>query len=247
MLLCFCMIIIALVLSLIFGALGFIVTENNAKYILSGYNTMSEQERQQFDIVSYVRLLKQFHLLLAATLFGGVCLLSLVNNNWASLFMTVYPLAAYLYFLIRSAKYNQGKSGQKAGAYMAGGVLVVVIAVLLVSSLTDYKSSELSLGPEMLEIEGSFGLTLDKSEIREQKVVDELPPISYKSNGFAAGDYAKGRFKTSDGNSIWLFVNKKASHFLLIRSSKGDIYYSHDEMDMQQLSRDIDQWLAREL
>ncbi|KAA0992419.1 DUF3784 domain-containing protein [Dyadobacter aurulentus] len=241
------MIIIALVLSLIFFALGFIVTKNNARYILSGYNTMSEQDRQQFDIVSYIKLFKQFHLILAATLFGGVCLLSLVNNNWASLFMTVYPLVAYLYFLIRSAKYHKGKFGRKAGAYMAGGVLVVVIAVLLISSLTDYKSSELSLGSERLEIKGSYGLTLGKSEILEQKVVDQLPPISYKSNGFAAGDYAKGRFKTSDGKSVWLFVNKKAGHFLLIRSSKGDIYYSHDEMDIQQLSRNVAQWLARKL
>jgi len=247
MLLCFGMIIIALVLSLVFGALGFIVTENNAKYILSGYNTMSEQDRQQFDIVSYVKLFKRFHLILAATLFGGVCLLSLVNNNWASLFMTVFPLAAYLYFLIRSAKYHQGKSGQKAGAYIVGGVLVVVIAVLLITSFSDYKSSELTLGSKKLEIKGSYGVTLDKGEIREQKVVNELPSISHKSNGFAAGDYAKGRFETSDGNSIWLFVNKKASHFLLIRSSKGDIYYSHDEMDMQQLSRNVAQWLAPKL
>jgi hypothetical protein len=36
--------------SLLFVAIGFIVDEKNAKYLLSGYNTMNEEDRQKVDI-----------------------------------------------------------------------------------------------------------------------------------------------------------------------------------------------------
>ncbi|HBK84391.1 MAG TPA: hypothetical protein DDZ41_12505, partial [Flavobacterium sp.] len=48
------MIITITLLSLVFIGIAFLVTENNAKYLLSGFNTMSEDERQKFDIKSYI-------------------------------------------------------------------------------------------------------------------------------------------------------------------------------------------------
>jgi len=47
------MIFIIILLSLLFIVIGFIVTENNAKSLLSGYNTMSEEDRKLFDLKSY--------------------------------------------------------------------------------------------------------------------------------------------------------------------------------------------------
>jgi hypothetical protein len=73
--------------------------------------------------------------------------------------------------------------------------------------------------------------------------VDQLPPISIKANGFAAGDYAKGSFKTKDGRAVRLYVNKKSSPYLLIKSEQGDIYYNHDEKDMTAISQNLARWL----
>jgi len=250
------MLIVAVILSLIFGAIGFIVTKSNAQYILSGYNTMSEQDRQSVDIDSYLRFFKQFHIVLALSLLGGVLLLSLVNNNWASIFMTVYPLVAYSYFSVRGMSfYKKSTRLMKVGIYLSVGLLVTIAAVLLISSYTDYKSSELTMDGQKLEIaspygislSGFYGISLSKEQIYRQKLVDKLPPIVYKSNGFAAGDYAKGHFKTKSGETILLFVNKKSSPFLLIESEKGDIYYNHDELDMQVLSQKLAQWLSTKL
>ncbi|UHG93943.1 DUF3784 domain-containing protein [Spirosoma oryzicola] len=237
------MLIVACVLSIIFGSLGFIVTKSNAQYILAGYNTMSEQDRQAVSIDAYLKFFKRFHLTLALSLLGGVWLLSLKNNNWASLFMTVYPLVAYLYFLIRGTSFYQGPTQQKVGSYLTVGLLVLVIVVLIISSLKDLKSSELILNRQTLEIAGSYGFVLNRHDVYKQKLVNQLPPIAYKANGFAAGDYAKGRFKTKDGRAVWLFVNKQASPFLLITSAKGDIYYNHDKTSVRVLSQQLARWL----
>lgn len=239
------MIFIAFILAFVFGSLGFAVTKNNARYLLSGYNTMSEQDRQAFDIDSYLSVFKRFHIFLGATLLGGVLLLSLVNNNWASMFMTIYPLCAYLYFLISTASRNKPSTQNKVGTYIAGGVLVITIAALIITSFRDYKSSEFLINKETIEITGSYGITLNKHEVQACQLVDKLPLISYKSNGFAAGDYAKGQFKTKDGRSVWLFVNKKLSPQLLIKSTKGDIYYNNDQLNMRTLHQDVTQWSKR--
>ena len=57
-----------LILSSIFIAIAFIVNENNAKYLLSGYNTMSEEERMKFDIKSYIPFFRNFHIFLGISL-----------------------------------------------------------------------------------------------------------------------------------------------------------------------------------
>lgn len=241
------MLIVAFILSLIFGGIGFIVTKNNAQYLLSGYNTMSEQERQSVDIDSYVKFFKRFHIILGLSLFGGVCLLSLLDNNWASIFMTVYPLAAYLYFLIKGTSFYHGLTQKKKlGVYVVGGILVTTIAVILLFSFTNYKSSELTLDGQKLEISGSFGISLSRQQVYRQELVNLLPPISIKTNGFAAGDYAKGSFKTKDGKVVRLYVNKKSSPFLLIKSEQGDIYYNHDKKDMRMISQNLAHWLIVE-
>lgn len=238
------MLIIALILSLIFGGIGFIVTKSNAPYLLSGYNTMSAEEQQSVDIDSYLRFFKRFHLILGLSLFGGVCLLSLININWASVFMTVYPLAAYLYFLIRGASFYKSLSQKhKLVTYLVGGILVTTIVGLLVFSFTDYKSSELTLHGQKLEITGSFGISLSRQQVYEQALVDQIPPISYKTNGFAADNYAKGSFKTKDGRAVRLFVNKQLSPYLLIKSAQGDIYYNHDDRNMRVMSQEVARWL----
>ena len=46
---------------LLFIAVGFILTENNAKTLLAGYNTMSDEERQKVDIVAFLKYFRKFH------------------------------------------------------------------------------------------------------------------------------------------------------------------------------------------
>ena len=43
------------------------LNKENAKYLLSGYNTMSKKERENFDIANYLILFKKFFLVLAAS------------------------------------------------------------------------------------------------------------------------------------------------------------------------------------
>lgn len=69
-------------MSLLFIAIGFIVTENNAKYVLSGYNTMNEEDRKKVDIKKYIPYFRNFHIFLGISyLVLGLTLTFFINEN----------------------------------------------------------------------------------------------------------------------------------------------------------------------
>lgn len=240
------MILITCILSLVFGSIAFLVNQDNAKYVLSGYNTMSESDRAKVDIGSYIKLFKRFHIFLGLSLLAGVLILTMINNNWASLYLTTYPLIAYVYLVIVGGKsINNVSTAKKVASYVVCGILILIVSLITLQGLSDYKSSDLILTGNTLEINGSYGIKFNKQEIYKQELVNELPAISYKSNGFAAGDYAKGRFKTKDGNTVRLYVNKKVKPILLLHTKQGDTYYSADTSNMHQLSKRIAEWLKQ--
>ena len=56
------MIFAVLFTSILIGACGYIVNEDNADLLLSGYNTMSKAEKKNFDLSSYLGFFRKFML-----------------------------------------------------------------------------------------------------------------------------------------------------------------------------------------
>jgi len=97
------MIYVIIGVSLIFGSLAFILTKDNAQYLLAGYNTMSKEQREQVDIETYLKMFKQAHITLAiSNLILGVVALLWFGDRSAALFISIYPLLFYGYFLIKT-------------------------------------------------------------------------------------------------------------------------------------------------
>lgn len=96
------MIYVIIGVSLIFGSLAFILTKDNAQYLLAGYNTMSKEQREQIDIEAYLTVFKQAHITLAiSTLVLGVVTTLWFGDRSAALFISIYPLLFYGYFFFK--------------------------------------------------------------------------------------------------------------------------------------------------
>ncbi|MDP4588813.1 MAG: DUF3784 domain-containing protein [Flavobacteriales bacterium] len=94
--------LIILTLGSIFILLAFILTENNAKYILSGYNTMKPEEREKFDIKAYVRFFKRFHVVLGVSfVLLGWFSKPILPEAWHGWFIAIYPCLAYVYLAVK--------------------------------------------------------------------------------------------------------------------------------------------------
>ena len=58
---------------------GYIVNENNADSLLAGYNTMTKDEKNRFDLVNYLKFFRKF--MLFAYVFHGHTLLLFLTKN----------------------------------------------------------------------------------------------------------------------------------------------------------------------
>jgi hypothetical protein len=220
------MIYVIIGMSFLFVAIGSIVTKKNAKYLLSGYNTMNEKERKKVDINAYISYFRNFHIFLGISfLLLGTALTYLVNENAGGIFLAVYPIIAYIFFIATSSKYSKGFSQKrnKIGVIILGGTLLVVAGLLGYA----FKENRITFDSESVSFEGSYGETLINSEIKTIELVTQLPEITLKTNGFALGKIKKGYFKTSNGEIVKLIINSDNKPFILVTKTNGEkIYYS---------------------
>lgn len=220
------MIYLITILALLFAFIGLIVTEKNAKYLLSGYNMMNEEERQKIDIKAYIAYFRKFHIVLGVSFFLiGISLTYLISENAGGIFLVAYPILAYIYFLASSIKYSFGMSTRwsKVGVIVLAGTLLFVLGLIGYG----FRENALTIEADSIQISGSYGETLSTYEIQSIELVSQLPDISLKTNGFALGSVKKGYFKTQDGEVVKLILNSDHKPVILITKIDGKkVYYS---------------------
>ncbi|WMW78678.1 DUF3784 domain-containing protein [Flavobacterium sp. 20NA77.7] len=219
-----------LFISILLTGIGFLVTEENASYLLSGYNTMSEEERKQFDIRGYIPFFKKFHIFLGTSLCSiGLVIYYFIDADISGLFMGIYPILAYTYFIwISNKKYSHSTSTKQRILLYAvmTGLLALIIGILYGFQET-LKENELHTSATKIELTGSYGATLQKQDILAVYLVNELPPMAHKTNGFALETVKKGYFRTQIGEKVKLLLNSNQKPILLIETKDHEkIYYS---------------------
>ena len=254
------MIFVVLFLGFLFLAIGRLLTVGNARFLLAGYNTMSEEERQGFDLEGYVPFFRRFHLFLGLSFLAGGCgLYYLVDLDAAGVFLGVYPIVAYIYFLWASRRfYRNGEAGgskvagstargsstikySKIGIWVLIGSLVFVLGLMVAGYKEDRLTVVAAAGNQAatvnqtasegqsvsLRIGGMYGETIPLSNIESIVLLDTLPRITFRENGFALGRISKGYFRTADKERVKLILNARKPPYILITKTNGrKIYYS---------------------
>ncbi|MBU2906802.1 DUF3784 domain-containing protein [Arenibacter algicola] len=232
---------------LLFISMAFLVTENNSKYLLSGYNTMSEAERTKVDIKSYIPYFKKFHLFLGVSFIAiGLLLHFAIGESASGIFIGVYPILAYIYFMRESNKYWKGSSSKwnKIGLYVLVATLILVVGLLAMG----FKENQIVIAPDSVQFQGSYGETLGASDIESVILVDHLPTITSKTNGFALGSIRKGYFKTKEGEKVKLILNADNKAYLLFTKTNGEkIYFSAKENTSIELYNELKKFFPEQI
>jgi len=218
-------------LSILFVLVAFSVTEKNAKHILSGYNTMTKEDQAKFDLPSYISKFKNFHLFLGISMLViGLALHYFISENAGGIFVGTYPIIAYIYFIWSTGKNADGsiERNNKFSVFILVAVLIFVLGLFGMG----FKEDHLNILSDKIELEGSYGETILEEEIESIELVEKIPAIRFKVNGFALGKIKKGYFKTKDGERIKLILNARNNPYILIsKKDKKKIYYSTKEAD----------------
>ncbi len=241
------MIYILIAISILFIGTGFIVTEKNAKNLLSGYNELSEEEQQKFDLKGYLSFFKKFHIFLGLSfLIGGLVLNLFVSETSGLLFFCIYPILAYTYFVLKSSKFSS-KARKQWHKIFSFTILISILGLLIWIFSDGFIEDKFICKATEIEITGSYGEILPKSEIKSIELIEKLPKIVRKTNGFAAGSVRKGYFKTENGEIVKLILNSKWTPIIVItRNNGGKIYYSTENGKNKELVNKLKEKLKLE-
>jgi len=121
---------------------------------------------------------------------------------------------------------------------------VVVFGVVIGWSVS-YKDSKVEVQPEMVSIEGDYGMTVYYESIDSVKVVTELPKTKYCKAGYSFGSSKKGEFRLKDGSDAKFYLLGKEAPYLMLYTRHGLILVNcktteETEMLIEQLSGKIE-------
>ena len=84
---------------------GYIVNENNADSLLAGYNTMTKDEKNRFDLVNYLKFFRKF--MLSISMFTGIIyFISILffDEETSAIIYAICLCVPWPYFIIISNK-----------------------------------------------------------------------------------------------------------------------------------------------
>lgn len=239
------MIYVILGTGLLFGLIGVIVNETNAKYLLAGYNTMSDEERSKVDIVTYIKYFRKFHLVLSISfMVFGWLFLAFVSEQATLTFIISYPILLYIFFLFDSQKYIKGGISSSGGK-IASAMLIFSLITVLGLLYWGFQDNKVAIDDDQVRIKGPYGKTIPVNQVQSVQWVNDLPEISIKLNGLSVGRIKKGLFKTTEGEKVWLILNAESPENILqisLKDKKPTIFYTTQDYSIpEELLKKLEQ------
>lgn len=231
------MIYVVIGIGLLFIGIAYLITEKNAKYLLSGYNTMPKDQQEKVQLGPYLKFFRKFHVFLGISFIAIAALLHyVISPNGVSLFIGIYPILAYGYFIYGSRGYF--KEVKSSSNQLKLGAIILVATLAFVSAIfyLGYREDDLVFKNDSVALEGFYGEEIDFSKIKSVALVERLPAIRKRTNGFSSGTVHKGYFELKDGKRVKLLLNSENKPYLLFITKEGkNIYYASSKKSNEEI------------
>jgi hypothetical protein len=138
--------------------------------------------------------------------------------------MLLIPVLLCLFLVWKSAKYTVKpiESSREATIGMSmviGFPLLVIVGLLIVGAVYSSQPSVIKATPQQIHVSGMYGITQPMENIQEVKLLDNIPPVQYKSNGFGLGNVRKGKFHLKDWGEGRLFLHSDTPPFIYLKTT----------------------------
>lgn len=212
--------------------IGVLIKKFKFYWLISGYNTASKERKEQMDKEGLGQLVGNYMYFLGG-MFVVAFLLMWYKFENASFFVFLIVILSSIYIMIKAQKYDKGafksdgsmKMGQKISIGITALVVVGAIGMVLYGLVpTKYVVNE-----DSLTIEGMYGDTISVQEMKKVELVESLPNIIVRTNGYAAMNVLKGHFKLEQLGKGKLFIRLDRPPYIIIHTDQ--MYYIINEPD----------------
>ena len=204
-------------LGLTFIVIGFITLKS--PWTIKQWRYASEEKRKNIDIKGLQELYCK------SMVCGGLGLILVgivnyfVKGNWSlyALMMIVFAMTGYM--IARTRRYDKNPKSKKE---MTIAATVVALSLFLVVGLFigGKMESKVTVDENGLTIGGMYGFTIAKENIDTiyMAMMNELPKVKMRTNGYNDGQVAKGNFRLDEWGACKLFIHNANEPVIVIKS-----------------------------
>lgn len=207
------LIAIELFVVILFFILGWAIQKKEAYWLISGFATRNKEEQA---LLITNGLPQRTGKLLIATSFGLLLLLPLAFTSFKYAievqfgFMILFLLGGLIYL----SKYEVPHK-RKRGYLISISLFIVVIGSLSYLSFLGYQDYKFIIKNDSFEITGMYGDEWKFEDIKKVELLEKMPKVTSKQNGFGTTSISKGVFSVKGYGSSLLFIKKGASSKIL--------------------------------
>lgn len=217
----------------LFLLFGYLILKKKVYSLISGFELKTEEEKQQLIESGYPEAIGRVMIYSSIILAVGLLLFLLeiphaIEISW--LVLIVYMFGALIYY----NKLDTTKS-RKRDQWILIGTFLLTIIILTGAGYAGFQKNEITVTENELKISGFYGVEWPLAELTKVELVEEIPEVEWRTNGFALGNRLKGNFRLEGlgGGKLFLYVNKPP--FLYIE--KGDDFVFINDKDSEVTKR----------
>ncbi|WP_158282307.1 DUF3784 domain-containing protein [Salipaludibacillus keqinensis] len=206
--------IIQLFMMGLFFLFGFLILNKKMYGLISGFSNKSEEEQSELISNGFPQTIAKGFINTGWILVIGLILVGfgvpyVIEISW-------FVMIVYLFGYLLYANKLDLKRVRKRNAFFLSGTLVFTSIILVIVFYAGLSSNTIIFTETEVMIDGSYGVEWDLEEVTSTTLMDDLPNIQMKMNGFSFYDRAKGRFRLDGLGNGLLFVYLDQTPFLLI-------------------------------
>lgn len=111
----------------------------------------------------------------------ALLLLYFVNPDWCGIFLGTYPILAYIFLVWKSNSFTKAKgTKQRNIAYFTMLVMFFLLMFIVFEFNNSMNDNQITVNKNELIISGSYGETINISDIQSVNLIDSLPKIASK-------------------------------------------------------------------
>lgn len=233
----------------LFLFLGFAVHKLKWYFLLSGYNTMSKEQKENVDVEKLGRAVGLYSYFIAM-LFALIALVDWLDYSQLIMPLIIILMIATVFLIVKTQKYNHnlfdenGKWKKGASKQFKKPVIILTITLVAVAVIIYFADTPVKIEAleEGLEIGGMYGDTYNWSQMEQLTLLEQIPEIAMRTNGSAVGSMLQGHFKFENGEKAKLFIDKSQPPFIqFIYEGKTIIFNLQSEQQTQAMYNTIEE------
>jgi hypothetical protein len=201
---------------------GWAIVKKQWYWLISNFNGRSKEVQERLIENGYPQRVGK---LMYATALGMAILLPLSFTRFEYSidvqfgFMIVFLLGGLIYL----SKYELNEKRNRS--YIISSIIAIgTVGFIGGLFYLGYQDFELKGHENSIEITGMYGDEWSYSEIQRVELLEEMPEVVLRQNGFGLATMSKGQFKVQSYGSSLLFIHKDSSPYLFIETNSKKIF-----------------------